>query len=102
MAFSSNIKGHHHLQGCLRCLLVDDYHSSVVFLEGFLGVHRTTGVLTQNHLKNKIKVFSAACFFPSFSTDQAPWNNPLLEEEGICPGKPVVQKYPQKRVCGGV
>ena len=30
----------------LRCLFGDGYHSTVVFVEGFLGVHRGTGVLT--------------------------------------------------------
>ena len=34
----------------LRCLFVDGYHSTVVFLEGFLGVHRGTGVLTHSQM----------------------------------------------------
>ena len=43
---------HHHLVvgQNLSCLFVDGYHSTVVFLEGFLGVHRGTGVLTHSHL----------------------------------------------------
>ena len=32
----------------LRCLFGDSYHSTVVSLEGFLGVHRGTGVLTHS------------------------------------------------------
>ena len=32
----------------LRCLFGDGYHSTVVFLEGFPGVHRGTGVLTHS------------------------------------------------------
>ena len=34
----------------LRCLFGDGYHSTVVVLEGFLGVHRRTGILTHSHI----------------------------------------------------
>ena len=34
-----------------RCLFGDAYHSNVVFLEDFLGVHRGTGVLTHSQVQ---------------------------------------------------
>ena len=43
----------------LWCLFGDGYHSTVVFfLEGFLGVHRNTRVLTHRHPRKRWHMFS--------------------------------------------
>ena len=69
------------------CLFGDGYHSTVVVLEGFLGVHRGTGVLTHSHMHHSPPGFEA-CALPDELLWQMPSGKRGASRMAISPSPP--------------